>query len=204
MNTPELRQLKMAWLAAREAGDQQEQLRLLRAYPEQQDNLIDFIAGYHATGGDATNQLSADVQPEIIPLAQRAFQNVLERVIEPQSNTQTTVATLAELRKSLNLSKAEAARRLRLSIDVWNKFESGAIDLFSLTQRQLERLSGCFNIGIDQFSSLLTGSQPAISLNRRQTRQASQHDQQGPQRQSFAEALARSTMSAEDKEFWQA
>lgn len=202
MNTPSLRQLKMAWLAAREAGDQQEQLRLLRAYPEQQDDLIDFIAAYHATGGDTTNELSADVLTEVTPLTQRAIQSALGRVFAPRP--QTAFTTLTELRKSLNLSKSETARRLRLSVDVWNKFENGAIDLLSMTRQQLERIASSFYISAEQFGNLLTNSQPAISFNRRQTRHAAQYEQQGPQKQSFDEAIARSTMSKEDKEFWQA
>ena len=54
MNTPELQQLKMAWLAAKEAGDTQTQMRLLHDYPEQQSELIDFIAAYAATDGTET------------------------------------------------------------------------------------------------------------------------------------------------------
>ena len=52
MNRPELQQLKMAWLAARETGDTQTQLNLLRDHPAEQAELIDFIATYHASGGD--------------------------------------------------------------------------------------------------------------------------------------------------------
>ena len=48
MNTLELQHLKMAWLAAKEAGDTQTQMRLLRDHPTEQEALVDFIAAYHA------------------------------------------------------------------------------------------------------------------------------------------------------------
>ncbi|GCE18859.1 helix-turn-helix domain-containing protein [Dictyobacter kobayashii] len=194
MNTPELRQLKMAWIAAKEAGDTQAQLRILQDHPAQQDELIDFIAGYQAIGGAE----SIDQEASLLPVTRRALASALERVFEAQS----AFATLTELRKSRNLSKVEAAKGLRLSVDVWNKFENGAIELVSLSQRQLERLAQFFQVSIEQFSDSLGGSQPAITLNRRQTREAASQAQQGPQKQSFAEAIARSTMSREDQKFW--
>ena len=202
MNTPELQQLKMAWLSAREKGDTQEQLQLLRSHPEQQDELIDFIAAYHATGGDHTNvtELNADV----LPLTQRAMQSALNRALNgilTTADAQVSFATLTQLRKSRQLSKVEVARGLRLGVDVWNKLENGAIELVSLSQRQLEKLSNYFQVSVDQFGELLAGSQQSVSFNRRQTRQAAQQEQ-GLQKQSFSEALARSTMSEEDRRFW--
>ena len=195
VNTPELKQLKMAWLAAKEAGDTQEQLRLLREYPSQQDELINFIAAYQATGDDED---SLEANATLLPLTQRAYQRALRRVFEPQP----AFATLVELRKNRSLSKAEAARGLRLSVDVWNKFENGAIELLSLSQRQLEHLAQFFQISIDQFSQALTNSQPAFTLNRRQTAEAARSTQQGPQKQTLQEAIDRSNMSKEDKQFW--
>ncbi|GCE26584.1 hypothetical protein KDA_20680 [Dictyobacter alpinus] len=194
MNTPKLLQLKMAWLAAKEAGDTQAQMRLLQEHPSQQDELIDFIAGYQATGGNER----IDPQASLLPLTERALGNALNRVFV----TEQAFATLTELRKSRSLSKVEAARGLRLSVDVWNKFESGAIELVSLSQRQLERLAQFFQVSIEQFSGSLTESQPAVTLNRRQTREAARNAQQGPHKQSFADAIARSTMSKEDQQFW--
>lgn len=194
MNTPELRHLKMAWIAAKESGDTQAQMRLLQEHPTQQDELIDFIAGYQATGGNEP----IDPQVSLLPLTERALNSALERVFEMDH----AFATLTELRKSRSLSKIETAKGLRLSVDVWNKFESGAIELVSLSQRQLERLAQFFQVSIEQFSGSLTESQPAITLNRRQTREAARHAQQGPHNQSFADAIARSTMSKEDQQFW--
>ena len=191
MSTPELQSLKMAWLAAAEAGDAQAQQRILRENPAEQDALIDFIAGYHATVG-------TDLPEEPLPLVQRAFQRALDRTFAPQ----VAYSTLVELRKQRSLSKVEAARGLRLSVDVWNKFETGAIELVSLSQRQLDRLAQFFQVSIDQFSSLLENSQPTVSFNRRQNQEAARSEQQGPQRQSFADAVARSTMSKEEKQFW--
>ena len=49
MKTHELQQLKMAWIAAKEAGDTHTQVRLLHDHPEAQADLIDFIAAYAAT-----------------------------------------------------------------------------------------------------------------------------------------------------------
>jgi transcriptional regulator with XRE-family HTH domain len=194
VNTPELKQLKMAWLAAKEAGDTQEQLRLLSDYPSQQDDLIDFIAAYHAAGGDEDGE--QDVA--LLPLTERASQRALDRLFEAP----TEFSSLTELRKSQSLSKSQVARGLRLGIDVWDKFENGAIELVSLSQKQLERLSQFFHISIEQFGTLLGNSQPAMTLNRRQTQEAARNAQQGPQKQSFEQAIARSTMSNEDQKFW--
>ncbi|GER87906.1 hypothetical protein KDW_20680 [Dictyobacter vulcani] len=194
MNTPELRHLKMAWIAAKESGDTRAQMRLLQEHPTQQDELIDFIAGYQATGGNEP----IDPQVSLLPLTERALNSALERVFDMDP----AFATLTELRKSRSLSKIETAKGLRLSVDVWNKFESGAIELVSLSQRQLERLAQFFQVSIEQFSGSLTESQPAITLNRRQTREAARHAQQGPHKQSFSDAIARSTMSKEDQQFW--
>jgi transcriptional regulator with XRE-family HTH domain len=194
MNTSEVQRLKMAWLAAKEAGDVETQLSLLRDHPGEQAALIDFIAAYHAGAGDALDPQES----ELLPLTQRACQTALERVFAPQP----AFANLGELRKSLRLSKVDVASGLRLSVDVWNKFEAGAIELASLSRRQLGRLASFFQVGVEQFGTLLDQSQPAFTLNRRQTREASLHEQQGPERQSFAEALSRSTMSKEDQRFW--
>jgi len=194
MSSSELQQLKMAWLAAKATHNTQEQLRILRDYPQQQDALIDFIAAYHATGGDEV----ADQDATILTVTQRGQQAALERVFASQAQ----FATLVELRKSQSISKSEAARGLRLSLDVWDKFESGAIELISLSQRQLDRLAQFFHVSIDQFGMLLGNSQPTMGLNRRQTREAARNRQQGPRKQSFAEAIARSTMNKEDKDFW--
>jgi transcriptional regulator with XRE-family HTH domain len=192
MNTPELQGLKMAWLAAAEAGDTPKQQRLLREHPAERDALIDFIAGYHATIGKELPE-----EATILPITQRAFQRALDHTFAPQ------LANLLELRKQCNLSKVEAARGLRMTVDVWSKFESGAIELVSLSHRQLDRLAQFFQVSIDQFALLLEhSSQQNVSINRRQTQQGARSEQQGPQSQSFAEAIARSTMSKEDQQFW--
>jgi transcriptional regulator with XRE-family HTH domain len=191
MNKQTLQQLKMAWLAAREAGDTQTQVTLLTANPSARADLIDFIAAYHASGAEL------EQQEPMLELTSRAYKSALDRVFAKD----LAFANLAALRKSRKLSKVEVAQGLRLGVDVWNKMESGAIELLSLSQRQLERLANFFQVGVDQFSTLLGDSQPALTLNRRQTKQAASQEQQ-PQKQSFAEALERSTMSSEDRQFW--
>lgn len=188
-----IQELKMAWLAAREADDAQTQLQILREHPTAQAELTDFIAGYYATTAEELEENAT-----LLPLTQRALQSALQRVLAPQART----ATLVELRKSRNLKKVDVARALRLSVDVWNKFEAGAIEAASLSQRQLERLAGYFQLSLDQFAMLLDNSQPALTYNRRQTSQAARKQEQGPQKQSFAEAIARSNMSSEDQAFW--
>lgn len=193
MNTVDLQQLKMAWLAAHEAGDTQTQRGLLRDHPAEQAALIDFIAAYHATGG----LQSANQDEPLLDLTMRAYQSAMKRVFEPQM----AFANLAELRKSRKMSKVEAAQGLRLSVDIWNKFEAGAIELVSLSHRQLDRLAQFFQVGADQFGTLLNGSQPALTLNRRQTPEAARQEQ-GPQKQTFDAAIARSTMSEEDRQYW--
>ena len=195
MNSSELQRLKMAWLAAKEDGDTQIQMRLIRDNPTEQEALIDFIAAYHAIGG-AEREATESSTP-LLALTQRACQNALERVFEPQ----LAVATLSELRKSRHLNKVEVAKALHLGIDVWNKFEEGAIELASLSQRQLQRLAEFFQVSIEQFSTLLGHSQPTFIVNRRQTREAADKEQ-GPRKQSFTDAINRSTMSKEDKELW--
>jgi transcriptional regulator with XRE-family HTH domain len=195
MNTPEVQRLKMAWLAAKEAGDTPTQFSLLRDHPGEQAALIDFIAAYHATTGV---NVENEQEEELSTLTQRACQRALERVFAPQQ----AAANLAALRKSHNMSKVDVAQGLRLSVDVWHKFETGAIEMVSLSQRQLERLASFFQISIEQFGTLLNGSQAAVSINRRQTRNAARSQRQGPQKQSFTEAIERSLMSKEDKHFW--
>ena len=193
MNTPELQRLKMAWLAAKEAGDTSTQFSLLRNHPGEQAALIDFIAAYHATIGI---HLEEEQTSELSALTQSACQRALERVFEPQ------YASLGVLRKSRNMSKVDVAQGLHLSVDVWNKFEAGAIEMVSLSQHQLERLARFFQIGGEQFANLLNVSQPSVSMNRRQIRSAARDQRQGPQKQTFMEAIERSAMSQEDKNFW--
>ncbi|SRR5258708_22044483 len=195
MNTSELQSLKMAWIAAKEANDTQAQLRLLREHPEQQSSLIDFIAGFYAT-----NTGVAETQNESLSLlTQHAFATALERVF---AASPVAATTLVELRKSRGMSLVEAARGLRLTAEVWKKFEDGAIKLAGLSQRQLERLAQFFQVNADQFAILLDNSQPAISLNRRQTKEGARSKKQAPPAQSFKAAIAHSTMTEEDKQYW--
>jgi|GEM_PF-476573 len=194
MNTRELQQLKMAWMAARVAGDTQAQIALLRDHPDAQAALVDFIAAYHATevsGPDASHT-------PLLPLAQRACQTALERVF----GNALVAANLRELRMQRGLSMANAARGLRLGIDVWKKFEDGAIELASLTERQLERLTAFFRVSTEQFGMMLQRSQPTLALNRRQTSDAAHSEQQGAPKQSLAEAVEKSTMTKEEKRLW--
>src|SRR6266581_2087889 len=178
MNTRarEIQQLKMAWLAAKEAGDTQAQLALLRDHPAEQAELVDFIAAYRATDAPGPDALHTPASP----MTQRATQAALERVF----------------------SMANAARGLRLGIDVWKKFEDGAIELVSLGERQLERLAAFFRVSTEQFGAMLNNSQPTLALNRRQTSSGARSQQQGPKKQSFTEAIEKSTMTKEEKRFW--
>ena len=68
MNNDELQQLKMAWLAAEEAGDKDRQLALLRDHPDGQEPLIDFIAAYHITEPGYEN--AQQVEPIDIAVAE--------------------------------------------------------------------------------------------------------------------------------------
>lgn len=196
MKNNELQQIKLAWLAAEEAGDMRAKLALLRDHPDIQDELIDFVAAYHVTS-------PAGTEPEILPLTQRATQSALARVFAPQHAAATVAVpanSLRELRTLRGLALAETARGLRLGIDVWKKFEDGLIELSSLGERQLARLAAFFQVSADQFGAMLNQSQPAFTLNRRQTAEAAKQSRQP--RQSFTEALEKSTMSAEDKQTW--
>lgn len=187
-----LQQLKMAWLAAEEAGDKQAQAALLRDHPDAQDELIDFIAAYRVSG-------PVDMQGEPLPLTQRALATALERVFAPAR--EVVAADLRDLRTKQGLTLVQAARGLRLGIDVWKKFEDGVIELVSLSERQLDRLAQFFHISASQFSALLLQSQPIPTLDRRQTAQAARSGQQ-MQKQSFAEAIEKSGMSGEEKNAW--
>jgi transcriptional regulator with XRE-family HTH domain len=194
MNTYELQQLKMAWLKAEEAGDKQAQLALLRDHPDAQAALIDFIAAYRATEVDGP-----DVQhTSLLPLTHRAYQTALERVFDKS----TVAANLRELRMLRGLTLVKAARGLQLGVDVWKKFEDGAIELISLSQRQLERLAHFFQVSTEQFGLILNNSQPLVTLDRRQTGSAARSSRQGSKKQSFAEAIEKSTMTAEEKRLW--
>ena len=195
MNTREreIQQLKMAWLAAKEAGDTQEQIALLRDHPAEQAELIDFIAAYRATSVPGPDALHTPLSP----MTQRASQVALERVF----GGSLVAANLRELRMQRGLSMANAARGLRLGIDVWKKFEDGAIELVSLGERQRERLVAFFRVSSEQFGAMLNNSQPTLALNRRQTSSAARGEQ-GPKKQSFTEAIEKSTMSKEEKRLW--
>ena len=195
MNTRErvIQRLKMAWLVAKEAGDTQAQLALLRDHPAEQAELIDFIAAYRATDVPGPDTLHTPLSP----MTQRATQAALERVF----GGSLVAANLRELRMQRGLSMANAARGLRLGVDVWKKFEDGAIELVSLGERQLERLAAFFRVSTGQFGAMLNNSQPTLALNRRQTSSAAR-SQQGPKKQSFAEAIEKSTMTSEQKRLW--
>ena len=202
----DIQQMKMAWLAAHDSGDVQAQLALvqqLRLRPNEQTALLDFIAAYHASDNSREEPL--------LPITQRASAIALERVLGvPVAQAQAQAATvqarnLTELRKARNLTKQVAARGLRLSVDVWEQFERGAIDLVSLSQRQLQRLADFFEVGVDQFGQLLDNSSPSFVLNRRQTREGVRQEQEAPQKQGkqdFKRAITRSNMTDEDKQFW--
>jgi transcriptional regulator with XRE-family HTH domain len=195
MNRSELQQLKMAWIAAKEVNDTHTQVTLLRDHPEAQADLIDFIAAYSATNIDAAE---TEEQTSLLPLTQRASQAALERVFAPQP----VAANLQQLRAQRGLTMVSTARGLRLSVDVWKKIESGAIDLVSLSEKQLTRLAQFFQVSIEQFSTMLNNSQPTFVLNRRQTQQAARSEQQSPKKQRFAEAIEKSTMNKDDKGLW--
>ncbi len=197
MNIYELQQLKMAWIAAKEAGDTQTQVTLLRDHPEAQAALIDFIAAYRATDMADVATLET-MQPALLPLVQRAQQTALERVF----TAQLQAATLQELRTQRGLTMVAAAKGLQLGVDVWKKVESGAIELVSLSEKQLERFARFFQVNVEQFGTLLSNSSPTIALNRRQTSAAARSEQQSPRKQSFAEAIQNSTMSKVEKRSW--
>ncbi|HXL38397.1 MAG TPA: helix-turn-helix transcriptional regulator [Ktedonobacteraceae bacterium] len=194
MNNDELQHLKMAWLAAEEARDKERQLALLRDHPDAQESLIDFIAAYHITEPGEENVQ----QVEILPLTQRAFATTLDRVFSPSM----AQGGLRQLREHTGLSLVETARGLRLGIDVWKKFEDGVIELVSLSERQLERLANFFHVGVEQFGTMLNNSQPIPTLDRRQTAQAARNTFSQQKKQSFAEAVKKSTMSREEKKDW--
>src|SRR5436853_4584539 len=80
MNTSELQQLKMAWIAAKEAGDTNTQVILLRDHPEAQAALIEFIAAYAATGVTG----AGPEETTLLPLTLRAGQTALGRVFDQQ------------------------------------------------------------------------------------------------------------------------
>ena len=192
MTNKELQRLKMAWLAAEETGDKQAQVALLRDYPDAQDELIDFIAAYRMS-----SPTGSETAP--LPLTRRAIATALDRVFAP---ARIAATDLRDLRTQQNVSLVQAARGLRLGVDVWKKFEDGVIDLVSLSERQLERLAHFFHISAEQFASLLLQSQPVPTLDRRQTAQAARSSQQTSPKQSFAEAIEKSAMSKEERQSW--
>ena len=109
---------------------------------------------------------------------------------------------MQQLRAQRGLTMVNAARGLRLGVDVWKKFESGAIELASLSEAQLARLANFFHVTIEQFGSVLNNSQPTLTLIRRQTSSAARSEQQSPKKQSFAEAVEKSAMTKEEKRSW--
>ena len=110
MSTFDLQHLKMAWIAAKEAGDTMTQMQILRDHPDQQDALIDFIAAYHAMGG---NEVIDETTP-LLTGTQQALQTALNRVFEAETQPPLAFGTLSELRQSQHLKKADVAKSLRL------------------------------------------------------------------------------------------
>ncbi|HEU0002501.1 MAG TPA: helix-turn-helix transcriptional regulator [Ktedonobacteraceae bacterium] len=193
MNTKDLQQLKMAWLAAEDSGDRAAQIALLRDYPDAQDELTGFIAAYHIV------ETAPSESEALLPLTERAAQTAMQRVF----GSPIASADLRSLRARQGLSLTQAARGLRLGADVWKKFEDGIIDVYSLSERQLGRLAQFFHIGAEEFGKLLLNSQPVPTLNRRQTAQAARDSQQAARKQSFAEAIEKSSMAKAEKKEWQ-
>ena len=76
------------------------------------------------------------------------------------------------------------------------------IELISLSERQLERLANFFHVGVEQFGTMLNNSQPIPTLDRRQTAQGARNTLSQQKKQSFAEAVKKSTMSREEKKDW--
>jgi transcriptional regulator with XRE-family HTH domain len=209
MHKSELQQLKMAWIAAKEAGDTQAQVLLLRDHPEAQEALSDFIVAFAATSLAETEAIAAE-STELLPLTQRAMQTALGRVLlagiargqGERKGSELVAQNLVELRTRRHLTLVGAARGLHLGADVWKKFEQGAIELVSLSERQLERLASFFEVSAEQFGLILNNSQPRMTINRRQMSGAARSEQEGPKKQSFAEAIEKSTMSKEEKKLW--
>src|SRR5260370_31299226 len=114
MNNDNVQHVKMAWLAAEEAGDRERQLELLRDHPDAQESLIDFIAAYRITESREENAQ----QIEILPLTQRAFATTLERVFSPS----VARGGLRQLREKTGQRLVETARGLKLGLYVWKKF----------------------------------------------------------------------------------
>ena len=193
MNTLDVQHIKMAWLAAEESGDRVTQVALLRDYPDAQDELTDFIAAYHMT------EMAPLESEALLPLTERAVQTAMQRVF----GSPLASADLRSLRARMGLSLTQAARGLRLGADVWKKFEDGVIDLLSLSERQTGRLAQFFSVSAEEFGTLLQNSSPVPTLNRRQTAQAAHESEQQPVRkQSFAEAIEKSSMAKAEKKEW--
>lgn len=193
MNEQELQHLKMAWLRAGDSGDRTTQIALLRDNPDAQDELTDFIAAYHIIE-------TAPTESEALsPRTERAAQTAMQRVF----GSPLAHADLRSLRARMGLSLTQAARGLKLGADVWKKFEDGIIDLVSLSERQLGRLAQFFHVSAEEFGTLLSNSAPVPTLNRRQTSQAAREsEQQTTRKQSFAEALEKSSMTKAEKKEW--
>lgn len=205
MTKEELQQLKMALLAARDAGDTQQQLSIFKNYPDHQGELIDFIAAYHASGAAQADVAGAteieEPSPALELLTQRALQRAMQQVFTPQM----AVKTIAELRKATHQHKPAIAQGLRLSMSMWEKIERGTIQLSSLSQRQLGRLADFFQISAEQFATLLSNSYSVDPVYRRQTREAARnmrHKTDRTSAENFADAVKHSDMSEEDKRFW--
>ncbi len=193
MSTYELQQLKLAWLAAQEAGDALSQQRLLLDHPQQRQELIDFIIAYYASGSETSDEQD-EQNSAVIMMTQRATQAALTRVFFAQ--------TVTELRKKRNLGKLETAQALRLAANVWQKLEDGKIRAASLSSGQLERLAQFFQVSTQQFIAALHNSNPVLATFRRQTIQGARAPEPQPNSEDFADAVQRSNMPDADKQFW--
>ena len=112
------------------------------------------------------------------------------------------VKTLSALRKYRGYtSKVTVARMLGFTPDVWNKFEVGAILPESLSALQVACLAHFFGVSPACFMELLSSCSPT-TLYQSRKENASPGSVEAIKRQTFATALARSTMSNEAKVYW--
>ncbi len=116
--------------------------------------------------------------------------------------------SLLDLRRQRGVSLVQAAAALRLSPDVWKKFETGAILPDSLHSFQVERLAAFFEIPPATFvaalrkSASLAALAPPVAFCRRKSSRSLSGHETTPASQQFETALALSQMNEEAKRSW--
>ncbi len=166
----------------------------LRRYPALSDDIITFVLALRVFDGPDVALDGA---------AEAAIDRGMARGIAGAlAVTPAQAWGLREALKAASLTKAALARRLRLGLDVVDKFIQGQIDLATVPQRFFEELAGALKTQPEQALAWARQSTPVRPAHLRAEAGAPTEAAAG---ESFADAITRSptaSMSADERAYW--